>query len=80
MSRLVRLLRRHPSVVSYWLMIACMSTALGALLAIRGFIWIALGAGALAAYAVLFLIAVARYGKGSLRTIAMVIRAPRASR
>jgi hypothetical protein len=79
-TRLIRLLCAHPSVASYWLMIACIAAALGALLAINGFILMAIAAGVLAAYAILFLIAVDRYGKGSLRTIAMVIRSARPSR
>lgn len=80
LTRLIRLLRAHPSVASYWLMVACIAVALGALLAINGFILMAIVAVLPATYAILFLIAVDRLGKGSLRTIAMVIRSARPSR
>lgn len=80
MARLINLLRRHPSVASWWLMIACIAIALGLLLAINGFVLMALLAFAIAAYAVLFLVAVERYGKGNLRNVTLVIRSSRARR
>jgi hypothetical protein len=74
LRRFLRLLRSHPSVVSYWLMLATITAGLAAVLALHRQMLMAALALSIAVYAIGFVAAVDRFGRGNLRNVIAVMR------